>query len=41
MLETGNALGEDKGCTPVIEVKVDAGRVLISRLAMLATALAA
>ena len=40
-LETGNALGEDKGCTPTIAVKVDAGHVLISRLALLATALAA
>lgn len=30
-LLTGEALGEDKGCTPVIPVKVDAGRILISR----------
>src|SRR3546814_1860884 len=30
-LITGEALGEDKGCTRVIPVKVDAGRILISR----------
>lgn len=40
-LSTGEAQGEDKGCTPTIPVKVDAGRVLISRMAMLTTALAA
>jgi nitrite reductase (NADH) small subunit len=40
-LETGEALGDDRGCTPVIPVKVDAGRVLVSRVAVLATALAA
>ncbi|MDB5682594.1 MAG: nitrite reductase small subunit [Sphingomonas bacterium] len=40
-LETGHALGEDKGCTPTIPVRVDAGRVLIARMAALATAMAA
>ncbi len=39
-LETGEALGEDKGCTPTIPVKLDAGRVLISRMAVLAQAVA-
>lgn len=28
-LETGEAQGVDKGCTPVIPVKVESGRVLI------------
>jgi len=27
-LATGEAMGEDKGCTPTIPVKVDSGRVL-------------
>lgn len=40
-LETGQALGEDKGCTPTIPVKVDAGRVLISRVGLLTVAMAA
>ncbi|KKC24133.1 nitrite reductase small subunit NirD [Sphingomonas sp. SRS2] len=40
-LATGEALGEDKGCVPTIPVRVDAGRILISRMAMLATAAAA
>lgn len=40
-LASGEAMGEDKGCVPTIPVKVDAGRVLLSRLATLATALAA
>ena len=40
-LSTGEALGEDKGCVPTIPVKIDAGRVLISRLAMLTYAAAA
>jgi nitrite reductase (NADH) small subunit len=30
-LATGEAQGADKGCTPVIPVKIDAGRVLICR----------
>ena len=30
-LITGQALGEDAGCVPVIPVKVDAGRIYISR----------
>ena len=38
-LETGEALGEDRGCVPTIPAKLDAGRVLISRTAVLATAL--
>ncbi len=40
-LATGQALGEDKGCTPTIMVRTDAGRVLLSRSAMLATPIAA
>ncbi len=40
-LATGEALGADKGCTPTIPVRVDAGRVLLSRMAVLATAMAA
>ncbi|RVT93014.1 nitrite reductase small subunit NirD [Sphingomonas crocodyli] len=40
-LETGEALGEDKGCVPTVPVRVDAGRILIARLALLATAIAA
>jgi len=34
-LLTGQALGEDKGCVPVIPVKVDGGRILIGRAAAL------
>nr|WP_317892523.1 nitrite reductase small subunit NirD [uncultured Sphingomonas sp.] len=30
-LASGEAAGSDKGCTPTIPVKVDAGRVLICR----------
>ena len=40
-LETGEALGEDKGCVPTVPAKVEAGRVLISRMAIAATARAA
>jgi len=40
-LTTGRALGDDTGCVPTIPTRVDAGRVLISRIAMLATAAAA
>jgi len=40
-LSTGEALGEDEGCVPTIPVKIDAGRILISRLAMLTYAAAA
>jgi nitrite reductase (NADH) small subunit len=40
-LATGEALGEDKGCTPTIAVRVEADRVLLSRSAMLATTIAA
>ena len=36
-LVSGEALGEDEGCVPTIPVRVDAGRILISRMAMLAT----
>jgi len=35
-LLTGEALGEDKGCVPVIPVKIDAGRIYIERAAALA-----
>jgi nitrite reductase (NADH) small subunit len=34
-LVTGEALGEDKGCVPVIPVKIDGGRILIGRAAAL------
>ena len=37
-LATGEAQGADKGCTPTIPVKVDAGRVLICRAAVLRAA---
>jgi nitrite reductase (NADH) small subunit len=30
-LLTGEALGDDKGCVPVIPVKIDGGRILIGR----------
>jgi len=30
-LRTGEAQGEDKGCTPTVPVKVDAGRLLLCR----------
>ncbi|ATE64614.1 nitrite reductase small subunit NirD [Rhizorhabdus dicambivorans] len=35
-LVSGEALGEDEGCVPTIPVRIDAGRILISRMAMLA-----
>lgn len=35
-LRSGEALGEDKGCTPSIPVKVDAGRIYLLREAVLA-----
>jgi nitrite reductase (NADH) small subunit len=35
-LQTGEALGEDKGCVPVIPLKIDAGRILIARDAVIA-----
>jgi nitrite reductase (NADH) small subunit len=35
-LLTGEALGEDKGCVPVIPVKIDSGRILIGRAEALA-----
>jgi nitrite reductase (NADH) small subunit len=37
-LATGEAQGEDKGCTPTVPVRVDAGRVLIARAAAIAVA---
>jgi nitrite reductase (NADH) small subunit len=37
-LITGEALGEDKGCTPTIPVKVDGGRVLLCRTSTLKAA---
>ena len=37
-LVTGEALGEDKGCTPTIPVKVDGGRVLLCRTSTLQAA---
>jgi len=35
-LVTGEAQGEDKGCVPVIPVKIDGGRILIGRAEALA-----
>lgn len=37
-LASGEAQGEDKGCTPTIPVKVDAGRVLLCRASTLKAA---
>lgn len=37
-LATGQAQGEDKGCTPVIPVKISSGRVLICRAGALKAA---
>ena len=37
-LASGEAQGADKGCTPTIPVKVDAGRVLICRAGALQAA---
>jgi nitrite reductase (NADH) small subunit len=37
-LATGEAQGADKGCTPTVPVRVDAGRVLICRASTLAAA---
>ncbi|WP_404338298.1 nitrite reductase small subunit NirD [Sphingomonas sp. MMS12-HWE2-04] len=37
-LATGSAQGEDKGCTPVVPVKVVSGRVLICRASALRVA---
>jgi nitrite reductase (NADH) small subunit len=36
-LVTGKALGEDKGCVPIIPVKIDGGRILIGRAEALAS----
>ena len=33
-LKTGEALGDDKGCVPVIPLKVDAGRIYLLREAV-------
>jgi nitrite reductase (NADH) small subunit len=35
-LKTGEAMGEDKGCTPTIPLKVDAGRIYLARDAVMA-----
>ena len=37
-LRSGEALGDDKGCTPTVPVKIDAGRVLICRASTLKAA---
>ena len=37
-LATGEAQGSDKGCTPTVPVRIDAGRVLICRATTLAAA---
>ena len=37
-LSTGEALGEDKGCTPVVPVRISGGRVLICRASTLKAA---
>jgi len=33
-LKTGEAMGEDKGCVPVIPLRVDAGRIYLLRSAV-------
>ena len=38
-LKTGEALGDDEGCTPTIPLKVDAGRIFLLREAVLGPAL--
>ena len=35
-LITGEALGEDKGCVPTIPVKIEGGRIMLSRAEALA-----
>ncbi len=37
-LSSGEALGDDKGCTPTVPVRIDAGRVLIQRAGTLQAA---
>ena len=37
-LKSGEALGDDKGCTPTVPVKIDGGRVLICRASTLRAA---
>ncbi|MEZ0497499.1 nitrite reductase small subunit NirD [Sphingomonas sp. IW22] len=37
-LSTGEALGQDKGCTPTVPVKLSGGRVLICRAGALKAA---
>ena len=39
-LKTGEAQGEDKGCVPVIPLKVDAGRIYLLREAVAGTKVA-
>jgi len=39
-LRTGEALGDDKGCTPTIPLKVEAGRIFLLRKAVLGRAAA-
>lgn len=39
-LKTGQALGDDEGCTPAIPLKVDAGRLYLLRDAVLGAATA-
>lgn len=38
-LKSGQALGDDRGCTPTIPVKVDCGRIYLLREAVAATRL--
>ncbi len=37
-LSTGQALGEDRGCTPTVPVKISGGRVLLCRTATMQAA---
>ena len=39
-LKSGEALGEDKGCVPVVPLRVDAGRIYLLRSAVVPKALA-
>lgn len=40
-LVTGEALGEDTGCTPTIDIRIDDDRILLSRSSLLASAIPA
>ncbi|MEY2943301.1 MAG: hypothetical protein RLY97_1315 [Pseudomonadota bacterium] len=39
-LKTGEALGDDKGCVPIIPLRIDAGRIYLLREAVVAKKIA-